>query len=376
MIRNKYKILIISGFFYPVNSPRAFRATELAKEMARLGHEVVVYFPFKGFDYSSISKEFQIECKDLGSLRFRTIELKGNRIEMLVRRGLRRIMGLLFEYPDIELMFKASNCLKHESEYDLLISIAVPYPIHWGVAKARTKLNKIADIWVADCGDPYMGCTTDSFRKPFYFKFVEKWFSRECDYITIPFDALKDKFYPEFHKKIVIIPQGFRTGDIKLAEKVNNRVPTFAFAGSVIPGIRDLNLFFEFLKVINNEFKFYVYTQQPDYFKQYKIHFKDRLEINEYLPRLQLIHELSKFDFLINVDTIYDKKSLNTAFPSKLIDYSFTKRPILNICSNAIDEKIILEFLSGNYNNRRVIDLNKYKIETVAARFIDLIKKN
>ena len=35
------KILIVSGFFYPQNTPRAFRTTELAKEFARLGHDVV-----------------------------------------------------------------------------------------------------------------------------------------------------------------------------------------------------------------------------------------------------------------------------------------------------------------------------------------------
>ena len=369
---DKKKILIVSGSFYPNNSPRSFRTTELAKELKRQGNEVVVYIPFHGFDYSDYAKETHIKIKNLGTLRFKSIELKGKRFEMLFRRGVKRVMGLLFEYPSIELMFKVSHHLKHESGYDLLISIAVPFPIHWGVAKARSKVHKIADIWVADCGDPYMGCTTDSFKKLFYFEFIEKWFCRKCDYISIPFNALKEKFYPEFHNKMVVIPQGFRTEEIKLVEKVNNRVPTFAFAGSIIPGIRDLNLFFEFLKGINSEFKFYVYTQQPDYFKQYKTHFRERLEICGYLPRLQLLYELSKCDFLVNVDTIYDGQTLNTAFPSKLIDYSFTRRPILNICSNSIDENIILKFLSGNYINRREVDYNKYKIETVVARFLDL----
>jgi hypothetical protein len=369
---DKKKILIVSASFYPQNSPRSFRTTELAKEFACQGHEVVVYIPFRGFDYSDYANEFHLQMKNLGVLSFKDTKLKGNRIEMLIRRGIKRVTELIFEYPDIELMFKVSNCLKHESEYDILISIAVPYPIHWGVAKVRSKEHKIADIWVADCGDPYMGCSTDSFKKPFYFKFIEKWFFRKCDYISIPFDALKEKFYQEFHDKIVIIPQGFRLDEIKLAEKVNNQVLTFAFAGSIIPGIRDLDLFFEFLKGINSEFKFYVYTQQPDYFIKFKRQFKERLEIRRYLPRLQLLYELSKYDFLINVDTIFDNQSLNTAFPSKLIDYSFTKRPILNICSNSINEEIIHEFIQGNYTRRREVNNDKYKIETVTARFLGL----
>ena len=41
------KILIISGSFYPDNSPRAFRTTELAKRFCKLGHDVTVYIPNK-----------------------------------------------------------------------------------------------------------------------------------------------------------------------------------------------------------------------------------------------------------------------------------------------------------------------------------------
>lgn len=369
---SKKKILIVSANFYPTNSPRSFRTTELAKELARQGHEVVVYIPFNGFDHSDFVKETSINIRYLGALRFKPIELKGNRLEMLIRRGIRRVMGLLFEYPYIELMFKVSNRLVNERGYDLLISIAVPFPIHWGVAKVRSKKNRIAEVWVADCGDPYMGSTTDSFKKLFYFKYIEKWFSRKCDYISLPFNALKEKFYTEFHEKMVVIPQGFRTEDIKLAEKVKNQVPTFAFAGSIIPGIRDFNLFFEFLKERNFEYKFYIFTNQTDYFKPFKTQFKELLEICGYLPRLQLLYELSKCDFLVNVDTIYDCQSIVAAFPSKLIDYSFTGRPILNICSNLLDEATILEFLSGNYKNMRRINSENYRIENVVSKFLSL----
>src|SRR5699024_12169166 len=65
----------------------------------------------------------------------------------------------LFEYPDIELLFKVKKALREESGFDLLISIAVPHPIHWGTAWAWRKENPIAKTWVADCGDPYMGQT-------------------------------------------------------------------------------------------------------------------------------------------------------------------------------------------------------------------------
>lgn len=36
------KILIISRTFYPENSPRSFRTTELAKELARQGNNLLI----------------------------------------------------------------------------------------------------------------------------------------------------------------------------------------------------------------------------------------------------------------------------------------------------------------------------------------------
>jgi hypothetical protein len=40
------KILIISRSFYPMNSPRSFRTTELAKEMASNGHDITLLLPY------------------------------------------------------------------------------------------------------------------------------------------------------------------------------------------------------------------------------------------------------------------------------------------------------------------------------------------
>jgi hypothetical protein len=52
---------------------------------------------------------------------------------------------LLFDFPNIEILFKVRTALKKETGYDALISIAVPHPTHWGVASVWTK-NKIAKL--------------------------------------------------------------------------------------------------------------------------------------------------------------------------------------------------------------------------------------
>ena len=66
-----------------------------------------------------------------------------------ISKALSRILLTFFEYPAIEEMFKLRKILKDENDYDLMISFAVPYPVHWGVAWSGTKKHKIAE---------YLGC--------------------------------------------------------------------------------------------------------------------------------------------------------------------------------------------------------------------------
>ena len=170
----KKKILIVSAFFYPVNNPRSFRTTELAKEFARQGHQVKVITPRDARVHDRFEKEHGIEIGELGTPRWKAVKLKGKGIARLIRRAIVRFTNLLFEYPNIEYFGMVKRTLKKESAYDLLISIAVPHPIHWGVAAVNPKRKKICGTWVADCGDPFVGQENDTFKVPFYFGFIEK----------------------------------------------------------------------------------------------------------------------------------------------------------------------------------------------------------
>ncbi len=368
---NKRRILIISRSFYPHISPRSFRTTELAKELACQGHDVTVYIPTEGRDYSSFEfeSEYNLKIKNVGALKWKAIDLKGGKLELLVRRIIKRVLIQLFEWPDIELMFRVSKVLQDTRQNDLLISVAVPYPIHWGVAKARTKSNKIANVWIADCGDPYMGDSADSFRKLFYFKYVEKWFCRKTDYITVPFEGARSAYYPEFRDKIKVIPQGFRLDNISIPEyKREFDYPVFAYAGGFIPGKRDPGRLLDFLSNYDRNFKFIVYTSQSSHLSPYKERLKEKLEIRDKISREELLKVLSGMDFLINLDN-----NTQTQLPSKLIDYAIAGRPVLNLVSDT-DFSSLLEFLDGNYRSKMVLEsLENYDIKIVALNFLKLL---
>jgi glycosyltransferase involved in cell wall biosynthesis len=369
---DKKKILIVASSFYPNISPRSFRTTELAKELARQGHDVVIRIPFRGYDYTQFAIENNLTIKDLGRIRFRDIVVNKNKLMSLFKRFVRRALGLVFEYPGIELFFKIAKALRHESGYDLMISVAVPYPVHWGVARARSSRNKIADVWVADCGDPYMGDTTDSFRKLFYFKYIEKWFCNKTDFITVPFEGAISAYYPEFHNKIRIIPQGIRLDDLDIPEyKKTTDFPLFAYAGGFIPGKRDPKALLNFLLSCDRDFKFIVYTSHVSLLLPFKNLLGWKLDIRDSIPREKLLCVLTNMDFLINFDN-----NTTTQLPSKLIDYAITGRPVLNITSES-DFSLLLEFLNGNYSSRLKMESpQKYNIRVVAQEFVDLHREH
>lgn len=370
---DKKKILIVCKGFYPEYSPRAMRATELAKEFARQGHDVTVLTHERNYDYSDFLKENQnrITIKSFGKLSWRPLQKSSWKFIGDKKRKLGRLLYMLLNYPDIEIMGKLKKALKHEKNYDLMISIAVPYPIHWGVAWSRTHQSPIAKTWVADCGDPFMGVTLESFRFPFYFAFLEKWFSRKADYITVPTEGAIPAYYPEFHYKIKVIPQGFNFDQLKLENEVkDNGIPTFAYAGGVSEnGVRSPKKIIQYLIAKDEDFRFHIYsTSNPAILQAYVDKEPDRIIVHKPLPRKDLLLELSKMDFLLNLDNGVAHQK-----PSKLIDYALTQKPILNLIGEKPDYNLIDEFLTGNYSNRYIVsDIDNYNIKKVTREFLAL----
>ena len=363
------KILIVSRSFFPLITPRSFRTTELAKEFSRQGHDVTVIVPIEGFDYEEFKERNNIKIKNLGKLHSWEQDVRGSGIKNTIIKLYRAVFILLFDYPSIHLSYLVRNALKNESEYDLLISIAAPHSIHWGVASIRTSKNKIANTWIADCGDPYIGASTSRYPRFFYFKYVEKWFCSKADYITVPFEQAKNAYYKEFRNKIRVIPQGYSNTNIQLYKgRIDNKVPTFAYAGTFLRNVRDPKNFLEYLIKADREFMFHVYTNKKQFLEKYIEKLGDKIKIHDKLPRETLLYELSKMDFLVN----FENNSM-VQKPSKLVDYAFTGRPILNIDPNNIKQKEIEQFFNKNYAGQVVIDdLEQYDVSSIAKNFIAL----
>lgn len=359
------KILIVSRAFYPEISPRANRVNELVKEFTRLGHDVVIYNKKKHADHAVFTNQYGCTIKYYGKKVLPNILIKKYIFFYAVTRAINKLLNILFYYPYFEDALKIPRAIKNEKEYDLLISVAFPHSVHWGVAKAITKNKNIARTWVADCGDPFMGNNLE-FRRFFYFKYIERWWLRKVNYISVPLEKAKNAYYPEFREKIVVIPQGFKFEEIKTSF-VKNSIPTFLYAGLFIPGSRDPRQFMQYLLQSERNFKFIIHTRQIDFIKPLADDSKGRIEIYDYIPRDELLKKICEMDFVVNFDN-----NVNEMLPSKLIDYSLANKPILNI-KNQMDRNIINQFLEGNYENKLEIkNIEQFNIETVAEKFLEL----
>jgi len=364
------KILLVTNGFYPEISPRSYRATELAVEFGKQGHDVVVLSKSRDFDYSDFMANNAVKIKTWGYPKLPQIPISGNFLSVFILRILRRLMLLLFEYPDIEDMFHVKKALRYEEGYDLMISFAVPYPVQWGVAWSQTKRHSVAKTWLADCGDPFMGNVLDSFKHAFYFKYLEKWFCRKTDYIIIPISEAKYGYYEEFHDKIRVIPQGFNFPlDLIKADQPANPIPTFAYAGGFLPGSRDPGPLLEFLSTLNSPFKFIIFTNDNDMVNVYQRSLGEKLIVSNYIPRPELMEILRKMDFLVNFD---NNTTLNS--PSKLIDYAIANRPVINI-TRALDKENLLAFLKGDYSRcMHIPDHRQYHISKISELFLSLLQ--
>jgi hypothetical protein len=355
-----------------MQTPRANRTTELMKEFARQGHEVTVYVVLGKHDYSEFLKQFP-------SITLKNIPLKwmyhpynsdGDGKRYFIDKALGKLLGKRYLFPNFEFYLLVQEILKKDHEYDAVISIADPHQIHWGLACYRKQNpNQFPKTWIADCGDPFMNNDTTNIY-PQKFAKHEHLFCQQADFITVPEPEAANGYYEEYRSKIRIIPQGFDFDENRKQVEPNNSIPTFAYAGTFYEDIRNPRKFMELLCKIDKPFKFIVYSNHTALIDSYKEKLQDKLEIRRGIPRAELLLELEKMDFLVNLANVNRPNQI----PSKLIDYAITGRPILNVNPTYPNKERLVEFLSSDYQSGYIIEkITRYKISNVVFEFLKLI---
>lgn len=372
-------VLLVTYHFYPEQTPRSFRIIELMKELSKF-YNVTVLVPDRKIDYKSI---FQIDNLSIIILKSGYIFNKNIGIKMqntidtqkFYIQKLYSLYNYLFNNRQIEYSLSIYKYLKkNQNEYDLVISNALPFCTHLGSYLGIKNNQKIKLI--LEYGDPFY--FNKSHNLAFYFKHIEQKVLKRANYITVPIEEAKKSFkYYKIENKIKVIPQGFNFSEIKINHYEKNKIPTFMYAGIFYDEIRNPLSLFKELSKIDKEFKFIIYTNKNNYFRLKNINdlekerkkLGNKLEIRDLISREKCIFKMSQMDFLINLENINIEQS-----PSKLIDYALSKRPILSFNQNNFNVDIFKEFLNGNYEKQKIINIEEYDIRNVTKKFMELIE--
>lgn len=372
------KITILTGCFYPQIHPRAFRATELAKEFVRQGHivSVVNLRTMEGFDYDKYAKENHIKITNLDVFADRMAALAAKKQTYSWFGKVKRfcldyfLNGRLFKYGyEIKKKLHEHECLK---DADLVIALSTPFPCHYGYAKYVRKYGRNF-ITILDSGDPFY--YSKQSKHAIWFKYIERNVYRQCDFLTIPTSNAIPLYTPVIpEEKIHIIPQGFNMKDLKLYNGSFKSPVRFAYAGVFYWDIRNPEFLFDYLDKASWNFEFHIYMRfkdahLEDILTQYpNLSKKIRLQYGK--PHDELISELSRMHFLINIENLS-----NTQMPSKLIDYGMTKRPIFSCKKDTFSADTFESFMRGDYSGQYTINMSDYDIENVANKFLALAEQ-
>ena len=367
------RILIISQHIHPMQSPRSYRTSELAMEFAKQGYETILYAVI-GKNNKPALQHPKLKVKNINYMLFSTVNSYGQYRKSIIDRILTKGLKGLIEFPDIEFMFKVPLILKKETDIDLLITISMPHPINWGAALSKSIFKHgFPKVWISDSGDPYFGDTVNK-KKFFYFKYIENFWLRKTDYITIPLQEGKNGYNSVYHEKFRIIPQGVDLLQFDInTQYTKNDVSTFAYAGSIYPQFRDPSNLLRYLANLEIDFKFVVYTKSKLFFNNFIKVLGEKLEIRDYIPRKELVSKLSQMDFILDISNPSTIQK-----PSKHIDYLIAGRPVIEITSEFDKDTQIKfqQFIDGNYSQQAYLgNLNDFDIKNVANKFIDLYNK-
>lgn len=389
------KILIISYYYPPELTPRAFRTYELIKEFCEKGHEVVLILPQKPEykEQTFCPPNLKIICvassheqmrfqdnvsiaventskKRLNNKLFKRLKLIKAKIEKIKTRS----EYYFFQANDRSFIKNVYKILKYENgNYNLLISICWPIETHIGTSIGlifNKNLRKIK-VKVAEYSDPFS--TEQTYNIFWGYKIVDLIVGKLFDYIVVPTPkAISSyKLFKDLDH-IKVIPQAFNLTEYSLLDYKPSKVKTFAYAGTFYTESRNPIKFAKYLTTINIPFMFIIYTLKESYDSKLIVHeieelLNEKVELHFNIERKQLIKELSGIDFLLNFEN-----ATTNQIPSKVIDYAIAKRPIcpISTINNQFEE--FEEFLEGNYDKQVIINVEDYNIVRIAQQFINL----
>ncbi len=364
----KQTIVILSYYYYPQITPRAFRAKELAAEFIKRGWTVILITPLGRYCNEQILNLHETEA-----IEHKVHASKSwlSPIKSLTMQFLRRLL------PGGKDLVGALKIIrlgaKNKINADIAISIGLPFSVHLATYILKSTRSLRATRFIADYGDPFSAMEA-RYKGCLYAKTIERLVLRGFDEITVPIESAKEEFKLVTDlKKIYISPQGLDINQFKIAEYSPSLSKVrFAYAGLFYDDIRNPSVLFRYMQTLNMDIELHIYTRSSHEATQQIIKefstFRN-IVVHEALPRDKCIFELSKYDFLMNIEN-----EISSQIPSKLIDYSITQRPIYSFKPSTFTHEDFDSFVNRDYTKSLTLNPEQFNIVNITNNLVD--KKN
>ncbi|PEA54436.1 transporter [Bacillus pseudomycoides] len=354
------RVLVISYWYYPENTARAFQANGIVNALLRDGYHVDLVLPHNDIYKELIAQNMDnmtihqvkpgfLLHKDKGRWDVNRNILKGSR-NNLFTKALKELYEVLV-WPDrtIEWAITSYRYIKKKGLHNKnlnMVTIGLPVATH--ITGHLLKKDNPNINWIADYGDPFSYNPDRKTRK--HDRLFESKILNNVDSIVIPTKSAID-CYTKLGvdaSKIHVIPQLFEEESKESDYSIDAHKFNIMYAGSFYKGIRSPIEFIHGLNLAskkNKNIHFHYFgniTALEEFLRIEGLDIRELpITINTFKDRSEIISIMKNMDLLINLNN----KS-TSQIPSKIIDYIYTGKPILNVGS-------ILNELFENVENQR-----------------------
>jgi len=380
------KILIISYSFYPQLNPRAFRWTSIAR-----------YWKEKGYDVTVVTNVNDADSDSDEDNDYRIVRVPENHFGRLRRKfsnkqnSQRNVIGNQYSYrsalnPIKKLLkviyqYTVKNCqwpdyawswigpskravlqlIRSNGEFDTVISVSHPFSSHI-IAKSLKK-HYPDTIWIMDNGDPFCFNGVNPNNISLYSglnKKIEYQCIEESDGFAVTTEETKEEYirlFPRLQDKVFVIPpllnpelEKFKEENKLLNESTRNFI-RLVFVGTLYSDIRNPKNLLQILDQVSRKLTKKI---EVDFYGNINDFDPNTLDINnikvsffDSVSRQSAYQNMLEADGLLNIgnDTSYQ-------LPSKLIEYAFLEKPILNISSITNDSSA--RFLKNHTQSKTI----------------------
>jgi hypothetical protein len=357
----RLKVLVITYDYYPDQSPNTYRWKNVLEVWANRGVEVFVVSAQKnGFsDFENVNgvKVYRtgrswLEKVKSGILQKTVVASStesgnvGIAKVSLIRKIHDRTWKKIY-FPDFAFLWRhpsqklAQKLIENENITNL-ITVSWPFTDH-AVGYNLKKKYKIN--WIADTIDPFY--LSRAVNNPFLYSKLNRSYEyrilKQANSITVLTEKLKDKYielYPALTNNLYVNHNLF-IPEIKQSVKVSttNNICKLVFVGTLSAVTRSpkflLQLFTQLLNDNDEKIELHLYGNFNDCkndFLEYDKYINSSIFIYGEISREKVKEVLSGADVLINIGNSNPYQE-----PSKVIEYMYMLKPILNVCTISDD---------------------------------------